>query len=167
MPVTSVSRVIRAPREGVWALLSEISQSRRWNKYWRSIDFLTNQTHGPGTRFSATTESGETFVFDVCDWEAPQRIAFCPVREPGERYSITLDSHLFEIHPLSEGESELVITARASASGVRGRVLSLFFWAGHQKEGLNAALDAIQAIFEPTTEADGNSASETQEAIRD
>lgn len=166
MPTANVSRVIRAPQREVWALLSDVSQARSWNKYWSSIEFISSQTHGVGTRFAAKTEGGDSFVFYVCDWDAPQRIAFCPVRDPGERYSIMLDSHTFEVRPLSDTDSELTITANASASGVRGRIIAIFFWAGHQKEGLNTALDSIQAVFEPELFKD-NPPAETQEALQD
>ena len=91
----------------------------------------------------------EAYEFEICDWSAPDRIAFCPIREPFERYSITLDSHVFEVRSVSEEESEVTITAHASASGLRGRFVALFFWATHQEDGLNLALDAIQAVFEP------------------
>jgi hypothetical protein len=141
-----------------------VSRAGTWNKYWVSIEFLTSQTHGPGTRFLAATASGDSFVFDVCEWDAPQRISFCPVREPGERYSIMLDSHIFEVRALSDEDCELTIAARASASGLRGRLVALFFWSGHQKEGLNAALDAIQAVFEPEEAAVQGPLSETAKA---
>jgi len=151
MPTASLSRVIQAPQQDVWVLLSDIRQATRWNKYWAGIEFQSTQTHGAGTRFAATTEDGDSFVFDVCEWDAPRRIAFCPVRAADERYSITLESHVFEVGALSDGSCELTITAKASARGFRGRLIAMFFWAGHQKEGLNAALDAIQAVFEPGT----------------
>ncbi len=167
MPTASVSRAIHAPQKDIWALLSDVSQAGRWNKYWSSIEFVSGQTHGAGTRFAATTQGGDKFIFDVCDWNAPTRIAFCPVRDPGERYSIMLDSHVFEVRPLSDEASELTITAHASSSGVKGRVLAMFFWAGHQKAGLNSALDAIQAVFEPDLFADNEPELEAQEAFQE
>jgi uncharacterized protein YndB with AHSA1/START domain len=167
MPNANVSRIIRAPQNDVWALLSDVTQARRWNKYWTSIEFASAQTHGVGTRFVAKTEAGDSFTFDICDWDAPQRIAFCPVREPGERYGITLDSHVFAVRPVSGDECEVTITARASASGFRGRLVAMFFWAGHQKDGLNAALDALQAVFQPELFAGDDAEPQTQEALPD
>lgn len=150
MPTTSVSRIIAAPQGAIWAVLSDIEHANRWNKAWISIRFTSGQTHGTGTTFRATMEGGEdAFDFEVCDWSAPERIGFCPIRSPGELYSITLDSHVFEVRVLSDNESEVTITAKASAHGVRGRVIAMFFWSGHQQDGLNAALDAIQSVFEP------------------
>jgi uncharacterized protein YndB with AHSA1/START domain len=165
MPTASVSRLIRAPQRDVWSLLSDVAQAGRWNKYWSSIEFLSPQTHGVGTRFRATSDGGDSFVFDICDWDAPQRIAFCPVRDVHEQYSIALDSHVFEMQALSEEESSLTITAHASASGFKGRILALFFWSGHQKGGLNAALDTIQAIFEPELFEDGTAKPASPEAL--
>jgi len=149
MPTAFVSRVIQAPQHDIWALLSDVAQAGRWNKYWTRIEFTGNQTHGTGTRFKAITSDGDAYTFEICDWDAPQRIAFCPVREPGERYGITLDSHAFEVKSLSGDASEVTITANASAHGLRGRIVALFFWAGHQRDGLNTALDSLQAVFEP------------------
>jgi uncharacterized protein YndB with AHSA1/START domain len=167
MPTANASRVIRAPQKDVWALLSDVTQARRWNKYWAAIEFASGQTYGVGTRFVAKTEGGDSFTFDICDWEAPQRIAFCPVREPGEGYGITLDSHVFEMRPVTGDECVVTITARASASGLRGRIVAMFFWAGHQKDGLNAALDALQAVFQPELFADDGAGPQAQEALPD
>jgi hypothetical protein len=166
MATAKLSRVIQAGQSDIWALLSDISQARRWNKYWATISFDSAQTHGVGTRFSATTEDGDIFVFDVCDWEVPRRIAFCPVRRESERYAIMLDSHIFELRAVGDDACELTITANASASGLRGRLIALFFWAGHQKEGLSSALDAIQSVFEPE-QPSGESPAEAQEALQE
>jgi uncharacterized protein YndB with AHSA1/START domain len=150
MPTTSVSRVIKAPQGAIWNVLSDIEHADRWNKAWTSIRFTSGQTHGTGTTFRATMgDEGDAFDFEICDWVAPERIAFCPIRAPEELYSITLDSHVFEVRPLTEGDSEVTITARASAHGVKGRFVAMFFWSCHQRDGLNSALDAIQSAFEP------------------
>jgi len=157
MPTTSVSRVISVPQKDVWALLSDIEHANKWNRAWSSIRFTSGQTHGSGTTFRAAMGGGDdAFDFEVCDWSAPERIAFCPVRGPGELYSITLDRHVFEVRPLTDGESEVTITAKASAHGLRGRFIAMFFWSGHQQDGLNTALDSIQSVFEPDFVADRN-----------
>jgi uncharacterized protein YndB with AHSA1/START domain len=150
MPSTSVSRVIRAPQQDIWALLSDIEHANKWNRAWTGIRFTSGQTHGSGTTFRAAMGDGDdSFDFEVCEWSAPERIAFCPIRHPGEMYSITLESHKFEVRALTDGESEVTITAKARAHGIRGRIMAMFFWSGHQEEGLNTALDSIQTIFEP------------------
>jgi len=150
MPTTSVSRAVKAPQSAIWALISDIEHANKWNKAWSSIQFTSGQTHGTGTTFRATMGAGEdAFDFEVCDWSAPERIAFCPIRGSEELYSITLDSHVFEVRALTDGQSEVTITARASAHGLRGRFIAMFFWSGHQQDGLNTALDSIQSVFEP------------------
>jgi uncharacterized protein YndB with AHSA1/START domain len=153
VPITSVSRPIAAPQREVWALLSDVQNARKWNKAWVRIEFTSGQHHGIGTIFRARMEGGDDFFdFEVCEWSAPERISFCPVRKPGEQlYSITLDRHTFEVHPLSETECEVTISAKATARGIKGRFLAMFFWRGHQIDGLNVALDNIQGIFEPET----------------
>lgn len=151
MPKTSMSRVVRAPRDEIWAVLSDVTAATRWNRAWTAIELLGSQTHGVGTRFRAKTDRDETFDFEVCEWVAPERIAFCPLRDRGELYSIMLDAHIFELKPVGEGETEVTLTAKASSHGLRGRVIAMFFWAGHQQAGLDVALDAVQGVFEPET----------------
>ncbi|HVP04341.1 MAG TPA: SRPBCC family protein [Dehalococcoidia bacterium] len=165
MPTAFVTRVIAAPQHDVWALISDISQAGRWNRFWSKIEFTSPQTHGAGTRFRATTSSGDSFEFEVCEWEAPQRIAFCPIREPGERYNITLESHVFEVRAVSADACEVTVTAHASASGLRGRIMAMFFWASHQRDGLEAALDSLQSVFEPEEADDDAGASSSRQAL--
>ena len=149
MPSVSVSRTIAVPQAEVWAALSDIANARRWNSSWSSIEITSAQRHGLGTTFRAHTGDGEAYDFLVTEWDAPDGIAFSPIRDDSERYSITLDSHTFRLHAAGEGETVIELTARASVRGVRGRFIGLFFWAGHQKHGLNLALDSLESIFEP------------------
>ncbi len=150
MPTTKVSRIIGASQAQLWALLSDVEHADRWNRAWTEIEMTSAQTHGVGTRFRAKMEGGDDFFeFEICDWSAPERIAFCPVHAAHELYSITLESHVFQVRAISDQESEVTITARATARGLRGRVVSMFFWANHQEGGLNHALDAIQRLFQP------------------
>ncbi len=149
MPSVSVSRLIAAPRDDVWAALSDIAGARRWNASWSKIDITSPQTHGAGTTFRAHTEGDETYDFEVTEWSAPERIAFSPVHGEGEHYAVMLKLHAFSLQPTEDGGTRVELTARASAHGIMGRLVAMFFWPGHQKQGLSAALDAVQAIFEP------------------
>jgi uncharacterized protein YndB with AHSA1/START domain len=167
VPATSVSRLIHASQNEVWSLLSDIERANRWNRAWTSIRFTSAQTHGAGTTFRAVSDSGEPFDFEICDWSAPERIAFCPIRAEDERYAITLDSHIFEVRAVGPAESEVTITANASARGLRGRFVAAFFWKNHQNEGLNLALDAVQAVFEPDALADRRPAAQPETTIEE
>src|SRR4029453_5167710 len=95
MPSTTVSRVMSAPREQAWAVLSDVANARRWNSAWAELEFVSGQTHGPGTKFRARTSEGESYEFVVSAWVSPEYIEFTPVRDETERYSITLDSQAF------------------------------------------------------------------------
>jgi uncharacterized protein YndB with AHSA1/START domain len=152
VPRTSVSRAIPAAQHDVWALLSDIANARRWNKTWKQIEITSPQTHGAGTTFRAHTDDEHVFDFEVSEWIAPELISFSPIRDRRERYAITLDSHTFQLRPLSEEDTEVELTARASAHGVRGRFIALFFWSGFQKQGLETALDALEEVFAPTAD---------------
>jgi len=147
MPSTSTSRVIAAPREEIWALLSDISNARRWNSAWSSIEFVSKQTHGPDTQFRARTDEGEAFEFVISAWVVPEYIEFTPVRDETERYGITLESQAFRLYPEGEGATRVDLIARASSHGVKGWLLGLLYWRGYQKQGLNAALEKLDAAF--------------------
>jgi uncharacterized protein YndB with AHSA1/START domain len=165
MPRITVSRLVEAPQHEVWTLISDIANAGRWNRSWTKIEFTSQQSHGPGARFRAHTEPGDAFEFEISEWSAPDRIAFRPIRNPSEpAYSMTLDAHVFDLRPAGgEGQTLVEITAHATARGFRGRVIAMFFWAGHQREGLSAALDAIAAVFEP--EQDGPELDDAPEAL--
>jgi uncharacterized protein YndB with AHSA1/START domain len=149
MPSTSVSRVIAAPREQVWSVLSDLANARRWNSAWTSIEFVSGQTHGPDTRFRARTAEGESYEFVITAWVVPEYIEFTPVRDETERYSITLEAQAFRLEPEGEDATQVELIARASTHGLRGWLLGLAFWRGHQKQGLNTALERLQAALEP------------------
>jgi len=143
-----------APRNEIWALLSDIGNAGRWNPAWSSIEFLSKQTHGPGTSFRARNNEGEAFEFVVTGWVAPEYIEFAPVRDEGERYGITLQSQAFRLEPEGEQATRVDLIARASTHGVKGWVLGLVFWRGYQKQGLNAALERLESAF-PSEGMDG------------
>lgn len=162
MPSVTVSRIIAAPREEVWAVLSDIPNARRWNAAWSGIDITSPQTHGAGATFRATTTDGQSFDFAVTDWVEPQYISFSPIRRESERYPITLECHAFRLLDTEDGRTEVELTAQASVHGIRGRFIAFLFWRGHQTQGLEQALDSIQALFEPGAderEAEGASPS--------
>ena len=149
MPRVSASRLIPAPQGKVWSVLSDIGNARRWNRSWSRIEMTSTQTHGTGTSFRAHTEEGPVFDFVVSEWVAPEYIAFSPIHDEHERYEIMLESHAFRLQPAEDNHTLVELTAHASAHGIRGRLVALFFWPGHQKHGLEAALDALQSAFEP------------------
>jgi hypothetical protein len=64
------------------------------------------------------------------------------------KYTITLESHVFELKAVEEGTT-VELTANATPHGIRGRIIAALFWPGHQKSGLKDALDSISGIFEP------------------
>lgn len=147
MPSTSASRLIMAPREQIWSLLSDVASARRWNSAWSNIEFVSKQTHGPETQFRARTGDGETFEFVITAWVVPEYIEFTPVREDGERYGITLESQAFRLQPEGEEATRVDLVARASTHGIKGWLLGLLFWRGYQKQGLNAALEKLESAF--------------------
>jgi len=149
MPATSVSRIINAPRDQVWAVLSDIAKAQRWNSAWSRIEFASNQTHGLGTRFRAETAGSETFEFEVTAWSAPEYIEFSPVRDESERYGIMLEAQAFHLAPDGDDATRVELMARASTHGIKGMVMGLFFWRGYQKQGLAFALETLSSAFEP------------------
>jgi uncharacterized protein YndB with AHSA1/START domain len=152
MPSVTVSRTIGAGPDELWSILADVEQARRWNPAWSSIEITSTQRHGIGLTFRAHLDGGEAWDFQVCDWSPGELISFAPIREPGERYAINLESHSFRLRPADEGATRVDLTAVASAHGLRGRFIGVFFWRGYQKQGLNEALESLAAIFEPATQ---------------
>ncbi|MEX0682936.1 MAG: SRPBCC family protein [Dehalococcoidia bacterium] len=148
MPSVTASLVIPAPPEEVWKVISDVANARRWNTTWTRIEITSEQTHGRGTRFRAfTAESGE-FDFEITEWVTPEYIAFAPIRDPEEpRYEVTLDWHAFKLIPVDGGSTRVDLTARATARGIRGRIVGMFFWPGHQQSGLEDALKSVASMF--------------------
>lgn len=142
-------RVIRAPRDQVWGVLSDIANARRWNRGWSAVEFVTNQTHGTGTRFRAKMADGDTFEFEVSAWVAPEYIEFSPVRDESERYGIMMEAQAFQLKAVGEEATRVELMAKASTHGVKGRLMGLLFWRGHQKQGLTYALETLASLFEP------------------
>ncbi len=161
MPSATVSRVIAAPRPQVWAVLSDIANARRWNASWSKIEITSKQTHGVGASFRAYTKDNEAFDFEVTGWVAPEYIAFSPIRDESEQYGIALESHAFRLEATGENETRVELAAQASARGIRGRVTALLFWPGYQRQGLDLALDALQAVFEPEEQDEAEPEPET------
>jgi uncharacterized protein YndB with AHSA1/START domain len=164
MPAISESRVIAAAPEDVWKTLSDLENARRWNRAWTRIEILSPQHHGLGTAFRAHTESGDSFDFEVTEWVPPNTIAFSPIRGDDERYGIVLDSHTFQLTGVGDGDTNVKLTARATAHGFRGHLGARFLWPGYQKHGLRLALDAVQEVFEAL---EGDEAGEVEEAEAD
>lgn len=161
MPTTSVSRTIAAPQHRVWAALADIANAGRWNTAWTSIEISSSPQGGLGTTFRAHTADGSAFDFEVTEWLAPEYIAFGPIRRDEERYSLTLESHAFRLRPTGDDHTHVELIAKVSAHGIRGWFYGLFFWRGHQKQGLNIALDGLQAVFEPPERNDPQPGAET------
>lgn len=148
MPTTSVVRVIPAPVHEVWHAISDLPNARRWNPGWKRIEFTTNQTHGAGTRFRAHVDEQTAFDFEVTDWVVPEFISFSPLRDDAEeRYAVTLESQAFRLTKIDDETTGVELIAHASTSGIRGLLMGLLFWSGHQKQGLSSALDNLEALF--------------------
>ena len=162
MPTVTASRSIGAAQAQVWAVLADIANAGRWNQAWSKMEITSPQTHGAGTTFRAHTADGHVFDFEITGWAPPEYIAFAPVHgEHTERYILTLESHAFLLRPAGEGHTRVELIASASAHGLRGHLIGLLLWPGHQKHGLNAALDALQALFEPAEDDGRESKPET------
>lgn len=160
MPTTSVRRVIPAPIHDIWHAISDIPNAKRWNPGWERIEFTTNQTHGAGTRFRAHVDSETAFDFEITDWVVPEFISFTPIREPGERYAIMLESQAFRLSEVDDEATGVEVISRASTHGIRGVVVGLFFWSGHQKQGLERALDNLESLFLSAEAEDSEEAGE-------
>ncbi len=152
MPSVTASISIPATREKVWAVVSDIGNAQRWNKAWSRIELTTEISEGRGTRFLAHVkdeDGGEqTSEFEVTEWIAPEYIEFTPVRNPeAEQDQLTIDWHSFRIVPLDRENTRVELTAQATTHGLRGRFAGVLLWPGHQRPGLEAALNSLARLF--------------------
>lgn len=70
----AVEVVIAAPVRTVWNDLADISTHTEWMADAASIDFVTDQHQGIGTRFECITKVGPfrtTDVMEVTEWDPP------------------------------------------------------------------------------------------------
>lgn len=153
MPTTSVTRILPAPVHDVWHVLSDIENARRWNPAWEKIEIISHQTHGAGTRFRAQVDE-HSFEFEISDWVVPEFISFRPIREEDEHYAVMMESQAFRLTQVDEDVTGVELIARASTHGVKGFVMGLLFWGGHQRQGLSSALDNLEELFTPKAEGE-------------
>ncbi len=149
MPSVTVLRVFGEPRAEVWAVLSDIENARQWNKAWSRISITSSQRHGVGTTFRAYLDEGDTFDFEITDWTNLERLTIAPIHGDDERYPLMLKEHIFVLSDAPDNGTTVSLTAVVSAHGIRGRIWGQFFWPGHQQQGLNDALDALQSALNP------------------
>jgi uncharacterized protein YndB with AHSA1/START domain len=155
MASVTASLVIPAPLDDVWNVVADVANARRWNAAWTRIEITSEQKQGKGTRFRTHIGDGDgAFDFEISEWVPPTAIAFSPIRDPSEQvYEITLDYHAFKLHAEDGQNTRVELTAHATTRGIRGRLVGLLFWPGHQKAGLQQALKSLGAVF--GMEADG------------
>jgi uncharacterized protein YndB with AHSA1/START domain len=163
VPSASVKRVVDAPVQEVWAVISDLEHAKQWNHAWDSIEITSAQRHGVGTTFRANVGEGMAFDFEVTDWSNHERLTIAPIRHPTERYPLMLEEQTFLLREAPDDMTFIELKSVASAHGVRGRIYGMFFWAGHQQGGLNEALDRIEDIVDPP----GDDDDDDEEAVDD
>ena len=156
MATTSESRVIAAPVADVWASITNLEEAARWNQSWQRVEYLSGWREGVGATFRAYNEDGIGHNFRISEWTPLKLIAFTPLRdEPEEgRYLITLESQGFILRPEGDDHTDVSLFATAAGHGLRGWFTARFLWPGYQRQGLGRALDALQALFEPSSDED-------------
>src|SRR3990172_1904532 len=116
MPTTSVSRIITAPQQEVWATLADIQNAGRWNTAWSHIEITSQERQSAGATFRAPTDDGHPLAFALSHWAPPEYIAFAPIRrEDSERYAITLESQAFRLRPSGDNGTRVELIASASS----------------------------------------------------
>jgi len=159
MPTTSESRTIAAPVREVWAAITDLEAAHRWNGAWQRVEYLSYQREGVGTEFRAHTEDGLAHDFRISEWAPMEYISFAPVRNEDEdkenRYMLTLESQAFLLRPANDDHTDVTLFATVASHGPRGWFAARFVWPGYQRQGLRSALDALQALFEPQPDEDG------------
>ncbi len=151
MPITSESRLIAAPVDRVWAAITDLESAGRWNKAWQRVEYLSMQFDGVGATFRAHTEDGLAQDFRISKWAPQEYVEFERLQhEPEEKGNlITVKSQAFHLEHADDDHTKVTLLATAMGHGLRGWLAARFIWPGYQSQGLGAALDALQALFEP------------------
>ena len=155
MPTTSASRIIAAPLADVWAAITDLEAAAHWNAAWQRVEYLSSWREGVGTTFRSHTEDGQTFDFQISEWEPMKLVTFEPLQdepEEGKRYLITLQSQSFMLKPAGDDRTDVTLFATVKAHGLRGWLTARFVWPNFQRQGLRSALDNLQALYEPLAE---------------
>ncbi len=77
MPRITVSVDIEAPLDRVWEAAADLASHHEWMADAESIEFLTEQRRGVGTRLRVATRVGPlrtSDVMEVTEWDEPHRI---------------------------------------------------------------------------------------------
>ncbi len=157
MPTTSESRLIAAPVAQVWAAITDLEAAHRWNGAWQRVEYLSSWREGVGTTFRSHTEDGQTFDFQISEWEPMKLVTFEPLQDESEedkRYLITLQSQSFMLKPAGDDRTDVTLFATVKAHGLRGWLTARFVWPNYQRQGLRDALDNLQNLFEPPLDED-------------
>lgn len=59
-----------------------------------------------------------------------------------------LESHAFRLQPAGEDQTHVEVVANASVHDLRGRIVAMFFWPGHQRQGMENVLDSLESLFD-------------------
>ncbi len=152
MPITHESRIIAAPVADVWAAITDLEAAAHWNAAWHRVEYLSSWREGVGTTFRSHTEDGQTFDFQISEWEPMKLVTFEPLQDESEedkRYLITLQSQSFMLKPAGDDRTDVTLFATVKAHGLRGWRTARFVWPNYQRQGLRSALDNLQALYEP------------------
>ncbi len=133
-------RTINAPADQIFAAVADIENLPRTNADIKSIEFLTEQRSGTGTRFRETrVMKGREHITELEVTEY----------QPGERVRMVADSHgtvwdtVFTVSPA--GELTLAMDARAHK--LLPRLLNPLF-KGMFRKGIEKHLDALKTHLE-------------------
>lgn len=143
MTRTQATRILRASPEQVFEAISNVENLPQTNPEIVTVELLTLQRSGKGTRFRETRRMGKRQLvgdYEITAYDAPKRM-----RVVTDNHGTIWDT-VFHVRPVPEGaELELVMDARAHS--LVPRLLNPLM-KGLFAKGLEAHLDALQDYLE-------------------
>ncbi len=145
MPTITTTRTIRAPKDKVFRVVSDIREYSKVQPQIVDVQFLTPQQHGVGTRFRETRLMGKAKAsteLEVTEFVEGERVRMVSLT------SGTLWDTVFTVRPTADGHgTDLTMTMDAKAQNVFARVMNILFF-GMVKKLVTADVDRVKAACE-------------------
>lgn len=145
VPTITMTRSIRAPKDKVFRVVSDIREYAKVQPQIVDVQLLTPQQQGVGTRFRETRVMGRTRAstdLEVTEYVEGERVRMVALSGG------TLWDTVFTVRPSADGTgTDLSMTMDAKAQNVLARLMNTLIF-GVVKKGVASDMDRVKAACE-------------------